>query len=173
MSRVLVVVAYLAVSTPQVMSEPLQPLFRRDTEFSAVDPRDRIDYALGRDLVVRAHRELGAQGTRMGWRLGAVDRRLGDSPNFLYECLCGHGPHPTDILAWHLLKPGDVASVGSLSERILPVWGYPYELQIRCTGCEAEGDGPLSARFIGGTIEINWRRLPLSNPRQKRRADFR
>jgi hypothetical protein len=141
-------------------------------EFSAVDSRDRIDYPLGPDLIVRVHHERSAQGNLMGWWVEAIDRRLSESPNFLYECLCGHGPHPTDLLAWHLLRPAAVANIGPLSERVLPVWGYPYELQVRCRGCEAEGDGSLTSRFTTGTIEVNWRRLPQSNPDRRATQRF-
>jgi hypothetical protein len=102
-----------------------------------------------------------------------VDKRLVDSPNFLYDCLCGHGPHPTHLFAWHLLNPEAVANIGPLSERILPVWGYPYDLRVRCTGCLAQGDDPTTAHFIGGTIEISWRLLAQSNARQKRLSDLR
>jgi hypothetical protein len=144
-----------------------QRSFSHGTEFAATDPREQIEYALGRDLVIRAHREQNAQGVHTGWWLEAVDRRLPDSPNFLYDCLCGHGPHPTQLEAWHLLRPEVVANIGPLSERILPVCGYPYELRVRCVGCAAEGDDATAAHFTNGTIEVTWRLLRQSNARQK------
>ena len=147
--------------------------FEHGVEFSVLDARDRIDYPLGPDLVVRARREVDSRGTHMGWVLKAIDRRLEESPNFLYDCLCGHGAYPTDLLAWHLVSPEAVANVGPLTERILPVWGYPYELRVRCADCEAQAGDPLSPRFLKGTIQISWRRLAESNPRQKRLSDFR
>src|SRR5262245_14618542 len=147
--------------------------FASGLRFAATDVRSRIEGSLGRDLVVRAVREVDAEGRHAGWYLEAVDRRRADSPNFLYECLCGHGPQPTDLLAWHLLQPDAVANLGPLAERRLPVWGYPYELRVRCEDCAAEGDGVTDARFVKGTIEIGWRHLAESNPRQKRLSDSR
>jgi hypothetical protein len=145
---------------------------RATMRFEVLDSRKRIDRALGRDLVIRAHREEDARGTHMGWRLEVVDRRLEESPNFLYECLCGHGPHPTDLFAWHLHRPDAVANLGPLSERVLPVWGYPYELRVRCEGCEVEASEE-TARFTRGTIEIGWKRLATSNPRPRTLSSFR
>ena len=153
---------------PATRPQPFSP----GIEFAATDPRGEIEYALGRDLVIRAHREQNAQGVHTGWWLEAADRRLPDSPNFLYDCLCGHGPHPTQLEAWHLQRPEVVANIGPLSERILPVWGYPYELRVRCVGCAAEGNDAMAARFSSGTIEVSWRLLRQSNARQKRLSDL-
>jgi hypothetical protein len=170
---VLTIIALLGAGASGAACEEPQPAFNSGFEFSAVDARERIDYRLGRDLIVRVHRQANAQGIHIGWWLEARDRRLPRSPNLLYECLCGHGPQPADLLAWHLLTPSAVGHIGPLSERILPVWGYPYDLQVRCKGCEAQGDGALSAHFVRGRIEIGWRRLARSNPRQERTSEPR
>ena len=61
-------------------------------------------------------------------------RRLGDYPNFLYDCLCGHGPRPNDLYAWHfreMLYP---------PKRVLPVYGYPFEIRVACKDCRIDGD---------------------------------
>jgi hypothetical protein len=165
----LLMAATLAVAA--AVSEQPRP-FEAGIEFPAADTRDRIDYPLGRDLVVRARRQFSSGRRPMGWSIQAVDRRLADSPNFLFDCRCGHGAHPTDLLAWHLLDPEAASVIGPLTERILPVWGYPYELRVRCIGCEGEGDDVLSAHFVKGTIQVGWRRLAESNPRQRGPSEF-
>jgi hypothetical protein len=171
--RLLFAVALLG-AVPNASGGERRPAFASVLRFSATDTRDRIEGSLGRDLLVRARRDVDAEGRPAGWYLEAVDRRRPDSPNFLYECLCGHGPQPMDFLAWHLLQPDAVAHLGPLTERRLPVWGYPYELRVRCEDCEATGDDAATdARFVKGTIEVGGRLLAESNPRQKRPADFR
>lgn len=152
------------------LAPPAEGAPARELRFDVLDPRTQIEHAIGRDLVLRAHREQDAGGTHIGWWLEAVDRRLDRSPNFLYECLCGHGPHPTDLMAWHLQEPDGVA--GPLSGRVLPIWGYPYALRVRCEGCEVEAAGE-AVRFTSGTIEIGWQRLATSNPRQRTLSSFR
>jgi hypothetical protein len=94
-------------------------------------------------------------------------RRLGDYPNFLYDCLCGHGPRPNDLYAWHfreMLYP---------PKRVLPVYGYPFEIRVTCQDCRIDGDTAADAHFTAGVVEVTWRRLPKSNPRQSTLADFR
>lgn len=94
-------------------------------------------------------------------------RRLGDYPNFLYDCLCGHGPRPNDLYAWHfreMLYP---------PKRVLPVYGYPFEIRVACKDCRIDGDTAADAHFTAGVVEVTWRRLPKSNPRQSTLADFR
>ena len=94
-------------------------------------------------------------------------RRLGDYPNFLYDCLCGHGPRPNDLYAWHfreMLYP---------PKRVLPVYGYPFEIRVACKDCRIDGDTAADAHFTAEVVEVTWRRLPKSNPRQSTLADFR
>jgi hypothetical protein len=96
----------------------------------------------------------------MGWDFSAVDRRLKDSPNFFYDCRCGHGPRLNDLYAWHFAEtyyPGD--------RRVLSIYGYPLVVSVRCAGCEVTGKG-ADVRFSAGIVEVGWRRLKESNPRQ-------
>jgi hypothetical protein len=135
-------------------------------EFPVTDERARMEAPLGRDLVLRIGRAKDSEGRLMGWDFNAVDRRLAQSPNFFYECLCGHGPRPHDLYAWHFVEKyyeGD---------RVLPVYGYPIEVRVRCLDCEVAGTG-AAAHFVSGTVEVGWRRLSESNPRQLRIAELR
>ena len=129
--------------------------FKPAVEFPVTDAREELTVPLGRDIVLHIKREAASAG----WYLSATDRRLPDSPNFFYQCLCGHGPQPHELLAWHFLEmyyPG---------ERILSVYGYPLEVRVRCAGCEVAGS-VAEAHFVRGTVEVSWRRLAQSNPRQ-------
>jgi hypothetical protein len=75
-------------------------------------------------------------------------RRLGDYPNFLHDC--------------EMLYP---------PKRVLPV--YPFEIRVTCKDCRIDGDTAADAHFTAGVVEVTWRRLPKSNPRQSSLADFR
>jgi len=63
------------------------------------------------------------------WRLG----------NFFYECLCGHGPRPHDLYAWHFREMIFPA------RRTLPVYGYPFEFTVECKDCRIAGDSATTA----------------------------
>ena len=131
-------------------------------EFSVTDAQEEFTASLGRDVVLKIRKAVDSQGRHMGWDVMAVDRRLGDWPNFFYDCLCGHGPRPHHLYAWHFAEnyyPG--------TDRMLPVYGYPIEVRVRCVDCQTAGSG-AEAHFTGGTVEVSWRRLPESNPRQKK-----
>ena len=117
--------------------------------------------ALSRDVVLNVRRAVDAHGLHMGWDLSAVDQRARRSPNFFYECLCGHGPRPHDYYAWHF-----VTSYYP-SERDLPVFGYPLEVRVRCLDCEVAGKDGTDAHFLRGTFELSVRRLTRSNPEQR------
>ena len=78
-----------------------------------------------------------------------------------------HGPRPNDLYAWHfreMLYP---------PKRVLPVYGYPFEIRVACKDCRIDGDTAADAHFTAGVVEVTWRRLPKSNPRQSTLADFR
>ncbi|MGH2402982.1 MAG: hypothetical protein ACRDGN_00825 [bacterium] len=76
-----------------------------------------------------------------------------DSWNLLYHSRAWHGPYPTDILAWiheRQFYP---------DERILPVYGHPYEIRIRLVDGPTAGVGD-DAEFVAGIVEVAWRRAP-------------
>jgi hypothetical protein len=135
--------------------------FLQGLRFFATDTKELFEYQVGRDLTVRVRRAVDAQGSHFGWDLSVVDRRLSRSPNFLYECLCGHGPRPNDLYAWHFRS-------GPASDRILPIYGYPFELHVRFVDWRINDGDATKAQFTSGTIEIGWRRLAESNPTQRR-----
>ena len=130
--------------------------------FSVTDDRERFTVGLSRDLMLEVRRTVDVSGHPMGWDLTAADRRLKDSPNFFYDCLCGHGPRPHDLYAWHFVTNYYP------SERILPVYGYPFDVRVRCVGCEVTGTDGKDAKFVHGTVEVSLRRLRKSNPPQRR-----
>ena len=140
--------------------------YKLAVRFSVTDT-SAFTFDLGRDLIVKATRAVNADGTHFGWDLAVHDRRLPNSPNFFYDCLCGHGPRPNDLYAWHFKHPTDYPA-----ERTFPVYGYPYTVRVECEKCDVAGVDDTSARFVSGTVLISWRRLPESNPRQLRLADL-
>ena len=131
--------------------------------FAVTDTSAAFEVPLSRDVLLVVRRAVDARSRHMGWDLVARDRRLADSPNFFYECLCGHGPRPHDYYAWHFSMEYYPA------ERVLPVFGYPLDVRVRCADCSVAGRD-AEAHFTAGTIEIFVRRLRVSNPRQKRGA---
>jgi hypothetical protein len=135
--------------------------------FDAADVRQEFLVPIARDVVMRVRRAVDAHGNHFGWDLSATDRRLNKEANFFYHCLCGHGPRPHDLYAWHFVENYFPA------ERILPVYGYPYEVTVRCVDCEVNGRKYTEARFTRGTVEIWVRRLKVSNPKQLTLKDMR
>ena len=162
-SAVLIALIYAPAMAAQT---PVDGQFTTILRFAALDERAMFSIPLSRDVVLVIHRAMDARGTHMGWDLAAVDRRLSSGTNFFYECLCGHGPRPHDYYAWHF------ADSYYPHERLLPVYGYPLEVRVRCPGCEVAGAG-ASATFARGTIEIELRRLKMPNRRQLRLSDVR
>ena len=134
-------------------------------QFPATDDRESYSVSLSRDVALTVRRTVDARGLHMGWDLAATDRRLTSGTNFFYECLCGHGPRPHELYAWHF--PTDYYP----AERTLPVYGYPLEVRVRCLECEVEGKDGTDARFVRGTIEVSVRRTGTAYPRQRTLRD--
>ena len=136
-------------------------------QFSATDPRSEITQSLGPHLLLKVHRAVDAHSQPYGWDIAVVDRRLGDHPNFLFDCLCGHGPQPSDLYAWHFRE------MFFPPKRILPVYGYPFEIRVECKDWQVDGSSATDTHFTAGIVEVAWRRLQKSNPRQRTVSDFR
>jgi len=134
-------------------------------QFPATDDRESYSVSLSRDVALTVRRTVDARGLHMGWDLAASDRRLTSGTNFFYECLCGHGPRPHELYAWHF------ATSYYPPERDLPVYGYPLEVRVRCLECEVEGKDGTDARFVRGTIEVSVRRMGTAYPRQRTLRD--
>ena len=119
--------------------------------FDVTDTTATFERPLGDSLVLRVRREGSS-----GWIVSVVPRSSPDEPNLLYHSLRWHGPYPTDVLAWSSQRgyfPG---------ERLLPVYGYPYEIRIRLIDARTTGSGG-SAVFEAGTIDVAWRRAPIQH----------
>jgi hypothetical protein len=128
-------------------------------DFDVSDTTERRSVSLDRQLELRVER-YGAlhQASAMGWTV-AVSRKpvTGDNRrNLLYHSRSLHGAYPTDLYAWQWRTQlfGDVRS--------LPVYGYPYEVEVRCERCTVAGDG-TDAYFTAGTVRVRWRTLPRAN----------
>ena len=146
--------------------------------FSINDAREEFVANAGPDLVMHVRRAVDAHGHHFGWDLSITDRRLKTYANFFYECLCGHGPSAHDLYAWHFGDNGATLSPQARAhlypaERRLPVYGYPFDITVRCVGCEINGQKYTEAEFTKGSVEISARRLPARNPRQRTLRDLR
>jgi len=127
-------------------------------QFDVSDTTALREVALDRRLVLRVRREAEARGPAMGWSV-AVSRRptTPESSNLLYHSRTLHGAYPSDLFAWHL------RTHWFPDLRTLPVYGYPFEVEIRCDRCTVSGDSS-EARFSSGTVRVRWRSLPRANP---------
>jgi len=156
----------LSIGSSETTYTAAESGFQVVLQFAATDVRAEFSVPLSRDVVLTVGRSVDAQGRHMGWDLSARDQRLAESPNFFYDCLCGHGPRPQDYYAWHFV------SKYYPHERRLAVYGYPLEVRVRCPDCQAIGTDGNDARFVEGNIEISVRRLASSYPRQQRISDI-
>jgi hypothetical protein len=118
--------------------------------FDVTDTTPSFERPLGSSLLLRVRRE-----SRRGWVVSVVRRSSEpDQPNLLYHSRRWHGPYPTDVLAWSFQRQYFP------NERILPVYGYPYEVRIRLIDCRTSGSAD-DVVFVAGTIELAWRRAPI------------
>ena len=120
---------------------------KSSVQFTVSDPRPEITQSLSPHLVLQIRGSVDAQGRRYGWDIAVIDRRLGDYPNFLYNCLCGHGPRPNDLYAWHFRE------MFYPPKRVLPVYGYPFEIRVTCKECRIDGDTAADAHFTAGVVD--------------------
>jgi hypothetical protein len=154
----------LLLAAPPAASLAAQPpasdkaRFATALSFPVTDTTRMFEYPLDSLLVIRVFRQVDAESRHMGWWV-AVMRTPTDRGGFnlLYHSRSWHGPYPTDLYAWHWAK------TRFPNERILPVHGYPYEVRVRCHGCETGGE-EQGAHFTEGVVEVGWRRLPRPNP---------
>jgi hypothetical protein len=119
----------------------------RSFSFDVADSRGTIYHDIGNDLVLRAVKQ------DVGWSVQVTRKPAGrkSSWNLLFRSSRWHGPHPSDIYAWH------VKERYFSNERVLAVRGYPYEVRVALINPLVEGEGP-QARFKSGTVRISWRR---------------
>jgi hypothetical protein len=124
-----------------------KPKAARSFSFDLADSRTTIYRDIGKDLVLRAVKE------DVGWSIQVTRKPAGreSSWNLLFHSLRWHGPHPSDIYAWH------VAERYYSNERMLAVRDYPYEVRIILMNPVVEGEG-ARAKFKSGRVKISWRR---------------
>ena len=138
----------------------------RVLSFSVTDERPEMVVNVGRDIVVHVRRAVDAKGRHFGWDFSAVDRRLKKHTDFFYDCLCGHGTSLNNLYAWHFSAKYYPA------ERLLPVYGYPFNIRVQCVGCEVEGARTTEVRFTRGMVHVRVQRLAAANPRQRTVRDL-
>jgi hypothetical protein len=85
----------------------------------------------------------------LGWDLLVVDRRLPRSPNSFDECPYRHGPALHEYHAWHF------GQSNSPAERMLPVFGYPFEVRVSCEGCQLASAEADASGFTAGTMTFS------------------
>ncbi|MGH7590155.1 MAG: hypothetical protein ACREL2_01845 [Gemmatimonadales bacterium] len=145
----LILLTTLATSATGRPTPPDTTPFTVAVRFTATDTTPRFEESLGTALLLRVERE-----PPDGWVVSVVRRGAGTDPrNLLFHSRRWHGPYPTDVFAWSFRQRYFP------DERVLPVYGYPYEVRIRLVGCHASGTG-ATAVFDAGTIEVAWRRAP-------------
>ena len=125
--------------------------FRTLLAFPVTDTASSHDAPLGGRLLLRLRREVDASGTAMGWTAAVYRLPVRDaSRNLLYHSLGWHGPYPTDLFAWihgRAYYP---------DERLLPVYGEPWEIRLACRGCDTAGEGDR-VHFTSGLVEVGVR----------------
>jgi hypothetical protein len=138
--------ALSALALGQPMAHDTTP-FTAALRFDVTDTTAAFEHSLGDSLVLRVSRE-----GSLGWIVSVVRRSPEpNQPNLLYHSRAWHGPYPTDVLAWSF------KSRYFPDERLLPVYGYPYEIRIRLIDCRTAGRREHIV-FAAGTIEVAWRR---------------
>ncbi len=144
------VVAALSLPAPSWAAPQDTTPFTVAFRFSVTDTTETMEHPLGPSLLLRVRRE-----GSLGWTVSVVRRSSGlYSRNLLYHSRLWHGPYPTDVMAW------SYQSRRFPDERLLPVYGYPYEIRIRLIDCRTSGTGD-DVVFEAGTIEVAWRRAPV------------
>ncbi|MGQ0835687.1 MAG: hypothetical protein ACT4O5_12365 [Gammaproteobacteria bacterium] len=99
-----------------------------------------------------------ARVDHFGWTVGVFRQPVTpETRNLLYHSQYFHGPYPMDVLAWI------AAAKYFPDERVLPIYGHPWEIRIRILDALTEGLGD-EARIRAGELEVAWRKLARPNP---------
>ena len=126
--------------------------------FKAAAKDAKFTAPLSKDLTLIAERNVDADGKGIGWDLSVEDKRVKDSPNFLMECLCGHGPFPSELFAWTVRDD-------KMADRVLHVYGQALDLKVSFSGVKIAGK-EYAAGYTDGTITITPVTLAKPNPKQ-------
>jgi len=138
--------------------------------FDVMSTSEQFAKPIAGPLVVRVARERAIGLNHYGW-LVSVESPRSASGNLLYKSLHLHGPHPSELYAWHFTdiekSPQTSGNSPGGSVRILPVYGYPWEIRLECSDCRVQ-EAKSGAEFVAGTVRIAARRLQRPNPPQLR-----
>ncbi len=121
--------------------------------FSVIDNRKVIARGIDENLLLRAVKASSLKQADFGWDVEVVEKSSNESSflNLLYHSPQWHGPHPSQVYAWH------VGARLFRDERELEVRGHPYVVSIVLVNPVVEGEG-LDRMFISGKIKVSWRR---------------
>lgn len=162
--------AGMCVALIQQPSQASSEGFRSLLIFDVMSTAAQFTKPVADHLVVHATRDRTIGLSHPGWDVSVQSARE-SSDNLLYHSLQLHGPHPSQLLAWHFT---DVEESPQSSEnspggavRTLPVYGYPWEIRLECSGCRVRGADFL-VEFVSGSVRISARRLQRPNPPQLR-----
>lgn len=104
--------------------------------------------------------DLVAMPTQGDWYVQAVEANYrGFAPNLFFPTPEWHGPIPSDIMAWQILK-----HFGFGNTRWVCVSGHPIvvKLQIRNAHVKPVSDGRIAV-FTNGQLIIEWFHRPCKN----------
>ena len=130
--------------------------------FSVIDRRKVIAREIGENLLLRVMKASSIKQQDFGWNVEVVEKTSNKSSfrNLLYHSPQWHGPHPSQVYAWH------VGARLFRDERELEVRGHSYVVRIVLVNLVVEGEG-LDRRFISGKILVSWRRHVGGAPANK------
>jgi hypothetical protein len=119
--------------------------------FSVIDSRKIIAREIDENLLLRVVKASSLKQTDFGWEVEVVEKSSNESsrPNLLYDSPQWHGPHPSQVYAWH------VGARLFRDERELKVRGQSYVVTIVLVNPVVEGES-LDRRFISGKIKVSW-----------------
>jgi hypothetical protein len=172
--RALIVAAMLGTLVLAQPADERSSGYRTILQFDVMSTREIFTRTIAPGLQFRATHARAIGAAHYGWDL-SVARDNDGTTNLLYESLLMHGPQPFHLYAWHFAG-GDYW--GTDDPRILPVYGYPWELRVDCVGCHvtgkdfqsqiAAGQIVFQNEFTAGLVKIGLRHLTSANPRQIR-----
>jgi hypothetical protein len=116
--------------------------------FYITDKREVITHDIDKELLLRV-----VKRGDMGWDVEVNDKSEAKASNLLYHSPNWHGPHPSQIYAWH------IAENYFPNERMLEIRGHRYEVKIILTNTIIDGKS-RDARFVSGKVNIVWKHKP-------------
>jgi hypothetical protein len=119
---------------------------------SLTDKRKIITRSINKNLLLRVVKDSSIKHKHFGWLVEVVRQPYRrNSRNLIYTNPAGVGADPSQIYAWHITENEFP------NEREIKVRGYPYSVKISLINGKTAGNRE-DARFVSGTLQINWRR---------------